>query len=668
MVRFVSIALVVLLAMTASGCGGGSSTRIPPPPPPSSVPTISSISPTSVVPGSADLKLLLFGSNFLGAPHNLSQATWSANGSVTLLATTFVSSTQLTAVVPASFLTTPVTAQVLLETGDPTGDTPLSKSNSVNFTVSKPFAVAVISSLSPSSAVAGGQTFQLVVTGQNFSQVRRYPDEGNYVLFFGSAQLATTYVSDTQLTAVVPAADIATAGAVSIYAGTSDFISNTVAFNILPFNGLSISPSSDALGPDGRRKFVATLSGNLTPVTWAIQEGNEGGEITSDGLYTAPSAAGTFHVIASSLGDRSQTSAATISVLTSGFKPTGTMTIARSGHTATLLANGKVLVAGGDASAELFDPESGTFMPTGSMTTARYGATATLLADGKVLVAGGFGPGASELPRLSSAELYDPESGTFTATGSMPVGRVRHTATLLNDGRVLIAGGEDGSGGGGAATESAELYDPAAGTFALTGSMASERADHTSTLLASGKVLIVGGWNGHAADSSDDPPWDPPFAELFDPASGKFEYTGTMSTTRIGHSAIRLVGGKVLVLGGVPSVQNIHSQLPDPQYGEVYDPAAGTFASAGNFTISRMGYSATLLTNGLVLVAGGAQASVAMTWADLLDLPAGTLTDTGGLITARAGHTATRLDDGRVLVTGGTDKSGNALATAELYK
>jgi hypothetical protein len=667
MIRFVSIALVVLLVMTASGCGGGSSTRIPPPPPPSSVPTISSISPTSAVPGSADLKLSLFGSNFLGAPHNLSQATWSANGSVTLLATTFVSSTQLTAVVPASFLTTPVTAQVLLETGDPTGDTPLSKSNSVNFTVSKPFAVAVISSLSPSSAVAGGQTFQLVVTGQNFSQVRRYPDEGHYVLFFGSAQLATTYVSDTQLTAVVPAADIATAGAVSIYAGTADFVSNTVAFNVLPSNGLSISPSADALGPDGRRKFVATLSGNLTPVAWAVQEGNEGGEITSDGLYTAPSAAGTFHVIASSLGDRSQTAAATISVLTSGFKPTGTMTIARSGHTATLLANGKVLVAGGDASAELFDPDSGTFMPTGSMTSARYGSTATLLADGKVLIAGGFGPGTSQLPRLSSAELYDPGSGTFTATGSMAVGRVLHTATLLSDGRVLIAGGTDTSGGGGAATASTELYDPSTGTFTITGSMASERAEHTATLLPSGKVLIVGGWNGHAADAADDPPWDPLFAELFDSSSGTFTSTGSMSTTRIGHSAITLAGGKVLVLGGVPTIQNIHEQPPDPRYAEVYDPAAGTFSSAGSFTLLRTKYTATLLTDGMVLTAGGEQAGIVVTSAELLDPITGTLLTTGGLVIARTGHTATRLNDGRVLVTGGTDSSGNALASAELY-
>ena len=264
------------------------------------------------------------------------------------------------------------------------------------------------------------------------------------------------------------------------------------------------------------------------------------------------------------------------------------------------------------------------------MATARSRPTATLLANGMVLIAGGFGSGTSQLPRLSSAELYDPGSGTFTATGSMAVSRVLHTATLLNDGKVLIAGGTDASGGGGAATASAELYDPSAGTFTLTGSMASERADHTATLLASGKVLIVGGWNGHAADAADDPPWDPLFAELFDPSYGTFTESGSMTTTRIGHTATALADGKVLVLGGVPSVQNIHEQPPDPEYAEVYDPVAGTFSSAGNFTLSRTNYTATLLNDGTVLIAGGEQAGITVTSADLLDPVTGSLSATGG--------------------------------------
>jgi hypothetical protein len=378
-------------------------------------------------------------------------------------------------------------------------------------------------------------------------------------------------------------------------------------------------------------------------------------------------------VSATSVADASKRATATVSVVPSGFTLTGNMSIARAGHTATLLANGKVLIAGGangelDASAELYDPTDGTFTPTGSMTSPRAGATATLLGNGKVLVAGGLGPGASMLTMLNTAELYDPQSGMFTATGSMSVDRVLPTATLLNDGRVLIAGGVDSHGGGGRAAASAELYDPSNGTFTPTGSMATERANHTATLLASGKVLIVGGWNGHRADGSDDPPWDPLFAELFDPASGTFAETGSMSTTRIGHSAIRLNDGKVIVLGGIPSTQNLHEVLPDPQFAELYDPATGTFSSAGSFALTQTNYTVTLLNTGMILIAGGEQEGIALDLAELLDPATGNLTTTGGLVDKRAGHTATSLKDGRVLVTGGTDANGSALATAELYK
>jgi hypothetical protein len=380
-------------------------------------------------------------------------------------------------------------------------------------------------------------------------------------------------------------------------------------------------------------------------------------------------------VTATLVADPSKSAAATVTAVASGFTETGNMSIPRSGHTATLLANGKVLIVGGgagpEATAELFDPATATFSLTGSMTTPRIGATATLLANGKVLIAGGFGTTPASdgyLPRLISAELYDPQSGKFSATGSMTVGRILHTATLLNDGRLLIAGGTDEDGGGGAATSSTELYDPATGSFALTGNMLSERAQHTATLLPSGKALIIGGWNGHAADSVDDPPWDPLFAELFDPSSGTYKSTGSMSTTRIRHGAIRLADGRVLVLGGVTSLQNIHAQPPDPQYAELYDPAVGTFSSVGEFKLSRTAYTATLLTNGMVLIAGGEQAGIAVTSAELLDPATGTLSATGGLVVERKGHTATRLNDGRVLVTGGVDSNGNALASAELYQ
>jgi WD40 repeat protein len=188
------------------------------------------------------------------------------------------------------------------------------------------------------------------------------------------------------------------------------------------------------------------------------------------------------------------------------FTLTGSMAIARANHTATLLPDGRVLIAGGSnnsgdlASAELYDPTSGTFSPTGSMDTALELGTATLLPDGRVLIAGGIhGSGV-----LASAELYDPTSGTFSPTGSMATARVS-TATLLPDGRVLIAGGAAiGKGGAYETLASAELYDPSTGKFSLTGSLTTPRWTATATLLPDGRVLVAGGGNDSKSLASAD--------------------------------------------------------------------------------------------------------------------------------------------------------------------
>jgi WD40 repeat protein len=174
-------------------------------------------------------------------------------------------------------------------------------------------------------------------------------------------------------------------------------------------------------------------------------------------------------------------------------------------HTATVLPDGRVLVAGGagvegcglgcprqlKATAELYDPKIGVFSRTGSMSTARWNRTATLLPNGRVLIAGGdnLGGGSDADNAISDAEVYDPTSGTFVATGSMVAARTGHTATLLPNGRVLIVGGSDGNH----ALTTAELYDPAAGTFSAAGSMSNARYGATATLLADGRVLISGG-------------------------------------------------------------------------------------------------------------------------------------------------------------------------------
>jgi hypothetical protein len=355
------------------------------------------------------------------------------------------------------------------------------------------------------------------------------------------------------------------------------------------------------------------------------------------------------------------------------FAPAGDMLAARSGHSAALLPNGNVLIVGGGTpTAELFNPATKTFQFTGSLLQDRFYPSVTLLSDGRVLIAGGYGTTADssgKLPILDTAEIYDPATGSFNSTGHMLQARVLHAAAVLTDARVLIAGGMRDGGGGGAAIATGELYDPANGMFSPTAGMATDRAQLTATLLASGKVLIAGGWNGHRADAADDPPWDPLFAELYDPASQTFHSIASMSTTRIGHQALRLADGKVLMLGGVPSIQNVHEEPPDPQYAEVFDAGAQTFSSVPALTLSQHGYTATLLPSGLVLIAGGDDTdNVPIAFAVLVDPMTGNFAPTGNLAHARIGHAAVLLKSGQVLITGGTDNNGNVLASAEIFQ
>jgi len=266
------------------------------------------------------------------------------------------------------------------------------------------------------------------------------------------------------------------------------------------------------------------------------------------------------------------------------------------GHTATLMPNGQVLLAGGFVNsawdyerstssngAGLYDSATGQFSGTGNMLVSRGGHTATLLANGKVLIAGGADQGTTGTG-VASAELYDPGTGTFTQTGSMAVGRFLHTATLLQNGKVLIVGGALTSASAPVAT--AEVYDPATGSFTKTGAMAKARERHTATLLADGKVLIVGGTTSTGAAAT---------AEVYDPSTGSFSITGLTVEARTFHTATLLPSGKVLVAGGGD----------ENSTAELYDPATGSFSIAGGMEIGRSGHTATLLPNGSVLVVGG---------------------------------------------------------------
>ncbi|HEY8845606.1 MAG TPA: kelch repeat-containing protein, partial [Candidatus Limnocylindrales bacterium] len=282
------------------------------------------------------------------------------------------------------------------------------------------------------------------------------------------------------------------------------------------------------------------------------------------------------------------------------FSPTGSMATARANHTATLLSDGRVLVIGSVppalASAELYDPKSGTFSPTGSMTTARSGYTATLLSDGRVLVTGG--------KELASAELYDPRSGTFSPTGSMATAREGQAATLLSDGRVLVTGGQgEPPAGDPTGLASAELYDPRSGTFSPTGPMSGGRVIHTATLLADGRILVTGGLQTLHVGGG----FPLASADLYDPKSGTFSPTGSMATARDGYTATLLSDGRVLVAGGtdLPNAESASGEMLAS--AELYDPTTGTFSPTGSMATARVGQTATTLADGRVLVTGGVE-------------------------------------------------------------
>ena len=335
------------------------------------------------------------------------------------------------------------------------------------------------------------------------------------------------------------------------------------------------------------------------------------------------------------------------------FSATGSMTTARETYTATLLPNGKVLIAGGYsppsalASAELYDPTTRTFARTGDMITARYGHSATLLPDGTVLIAGGTTGSPAGRALTVAAEIYDPTTSAFAATGDM-VQAGFGTAILLAAGGVLIAHDLLRP-----SYAPAEVYDPAKGTFSATANQLVIWSGHQqASLLPDGRVLLA------ICCTAE---------QVYNPASGAFSPTGAMAgICPDGFAMAPLPNGTVLVSGGYCEEGNLISPA-----AALYNPATGTFNPTGQMSQGQYYHTATQVGDGTVLIAGGqvgARIYTASARTELFDPASGSFSVIGDMTTGRIGHTATLLLDGTVLITGGVSGINTGpLASAEIY-
>ena len=326
--------------------------------------------------------------------------------------------------------------------------------------------------------------------------------------------------------------------------------------------------------------------------------------------------------------------------------PAASMGTARSEHDATLLQSGKVLVVGGpDATVEIYDRATDTWSPGAPMSGPRKGQTSTLLPSGKVLVVGG------EAALGATVEIYDPALDTWTLAAPMSVRREGHTATLLPSGKVLVTGGAvHAYSTPPSFVLMAELYDPATDTWTPAAPLAHARQGSAATLLPNGTVLI--------ADGTFEP--EPPGScEIYDPGSNTFSPTGALLTPHVTPRAALLQNGKVLVAGGDGNWFK-HDPLPASNVAEIYDPATGVWTFAATMINSHAWHTATLLPSGKVLIAGGASYYGWLPYpigklelSEVYDPATDTWTSAGSMGVIRDWHTATLLTNGEVLLAGG---------------
>jgi hypothetical protein len=537
-----------------------------------------------------------------------------------------------------------------------------SVNSSTNITIGAPALVTI--ALSPTTAtIAAGTTQQYQVIGAysdgsigNLTNLASWFVVPSETASISGSGLATGIGPGTATITVVSGSVFVTGSLIVQAQGAPSLVS------------ISVAPNQSSIPTGSNQQFVATgnysdgSTQDLTAsVTW-ISSRTVVTSISSSGLATATSLGNS--TLTATFGSIS--GSATISVTTSNLG----LNTSRYQHSSTLLNNGSVLFAGGVTcatvgsctylnSAELYNPNSGTITYTGSLTTPRS-APAVLLGNGKVLVAGGYSCDANgNCASLSSAEIYDPNSNSFSSAGNMTIDRYGHTMALLANGKVLIAGGETCSSSTSCnVLNTAELFDPVVGTFSGTGSLGLARYNASAAVLSSGQVLIAGGYNGSTY---------PAAAELYDPVAGTFSTTGSLNTPRANATASWLeASGNIVLIAGGSTCTSPGCPTASAEYYQ-----NGYFYFLSNMSVPRLNQTATPLTNGQLFLAGGldscASSCVSAATSELYNPQTYSFASSQALTTGRSGHTATLLADGSVLLVGGIN-NGVTLASTDSYQ
>jgi hypothetical protein len=611
-------------------------------------PVLSSVAPTQLGVSTIDTQITVDGSSFLPSSSVLvgSQA----------VVTSFVTSTQLVAAIPAAYLASPGTLQVAVQNPTPGGGV---STASFAISVGTLNPVPSIATLAPASITAGSGVFTLTVGGAGLVQGAQ--------AFLGSSPLSTLFVDASTVQAVVPAWLVASPGTIPLVVVNptpGGGASNSLDFTIdAPVDAGDSDAGSSV--PDGGSDADDLDATGQTPddaddapnATLDASGGDGAADATVDATLDASvdATGGDAGALDATVGttDAGITDAASDAPVPAGeWVLTGSLSGPREQHTSDVLADGRVLIAGGEdlssalATAEVYDPATGAWSPTGALTTPRVNHASVVLANGQVLVAGGFPNLTTGMP-LASSEIYDPQSGSWSRTGAMNVPRIFFSMSRLSDGRVLACGGR--SGNGAVYTSTAEIYDPSTGAWTLTGSMSGEREQLATTLLPNGKVLAVGG----VVTASTT-------AEVFDPATGAWTSAGNPPVS-YQLVAVLLASGRVLVTNGYSA-----------STAYLYDPTANSWAATGGVSTRRPLATGTLLPSGEVLIAGGDSNPAVgspLATAELYEPTTGLFVPAAVMSTPRESHAASLLGSGQVIVSGGYVGGSAVLSdTSEIFE